>query len=341
MTTVGVLGAGSWGITLANLLAQKGNNVTLWEFDPINASKLSQSKKLSFFPQATLSKEILVTSDIFIAANSADFLLFVVPSHTLRNVAKTLKHSNANLDNTALISAVKGIENSTLSLMTEIISDELDKKIDESIVAISGPTHAEEVSIKIPTAAVSASKDILTATKVQELFMTDYFRIYTQSDITGVQTAGALKNIYAIAAGMCDGLALGDNTKAALITRALREMIKLGVKMGGYTSTYLGLAGLGDLMVTCFSKHSRNRALGEKLGRGQTLSTAEKGVLMVAEGVKTTKSAFDLAEKFGLDLPITKQIYSVLYNNKPPKDALQELMLRQAKPEELIYENFR
>ncbi|MCK9582315.1 MAG: NAD(P)-dependent glycerol-3-phosphate dehydrogenase [Endomicrobiales bacterium] len=340
MTTVGVLGAGSWGITLANLLAQKGNNVTLWEFDPINASKLSQSRKLSFFPQATLSKEIFVTSDIFTAANSADFLLFVVPSHTLRSVAKTLKRSNANLTNTTLISAVKGIENSTLSLMTEIILDELGEKNNEQIVAISGPTHAEEVSIKIPTAAVSASKDILAAIKVQELFMTDFFRIYTQSDITGVQTAGALKNIYAIAAGMCDGLALGDNTKAALITRALREMIKLGVKMGGDTSTYLGLAGLGDLMVTCFSKYSRNRTLGEKLGRGQTLSAAEKGVLMIAEGVKTTKSAFDLAEKFGLDLPITKQIYSVLYNNKPPKDALQELMLRQAKPEELIYENF-
>jgi len=339
MTTVGVLGAGSWGITLANLLSQKGNTVKLWEFDPINASKLSKSRKLSFFPQAILSKEILVTSDIFTVANSADFLLFVVPSHTLRSVAKALKNSNANLNHTTLISAVKGIENSTLSLMTEIISDELGKEFDDRIVAISGPTHAEEVSIKIPTAAVSASKNIISAAKVQKLFMTDYFRIYTQSDITGVQTAGALKNIYAIAAGMCDGLALGDNTKAALITRALREMVKLGVKMGGEPSTYLGLAGLGDLMVTCFSKHSRNRALGEKLGHGQTLSAAEKDVLMIAEGVKTTKSAFDLAEKFSLDLPITKQIYSVLYMNKSPKDALQELMLRQAKPEELIYEN--
>ena len=340
MTTVGVLGAGSWGITLANLLSQKGNTVKLWEFDPINASKLSKNRKLSFFHQAILSDEILVTSDIFTVADSVDFLLFVVPSHTLRSVAKTLKNSKANLKNTTIISAVKGIENLTLSLMTEIISEELGKSFDKRIVALSGPTHAEEVSLKIPTAAVSASKDIFSATKVQELFMTDYFRIYTQSDISGVQAAGALKNIYAIASGMCDGLALGDNTKAALITRALREIIKLGVKMGGEPSTFLGLAGLGDLMVTCFSKHSRNRALGEKLGLGQTLSAAEKDVLMVAEGVKTTKSAFDLAEKFGLDLPITKQIYLVLYKNKSPKDALQELMQRQAKPEELIYENF-
>lgn len=339
MTSVGVLGAGSWGITLANLLAQKGNSVKLWEFDQLNASKLSQSRKLSFFPQAVLEKNIIVSSNIFTVANSVDFLLFVVPSHTLRGVAKTLKNSNANITNTILISAVKGIENSTLSLMTEIILAELGSSFCEQIAVISGPTHAEEVSLKIPTAAVSASKNIIAATKVQELFMTDYFRIYSQRDIVGVQTAGALKNIYAIAAGMCDGLALGDNTKAALITRALREMIKLGEKMGGEPSTYLGLAGLGDLMVTCFSKHSRNRALGEKLGLGQTLSTAEKNVLMVAEGVKTTKSAYDLAEKFGLDLPITKQIYLVLYNNKSPKDALVELMHRQAKPEELIYEN--
>lgn len=331
-TKIGVLGAGSWGATLASLLAEKGCQVTLWEFDPDKAKELSSWRTLSFFPQLTIPKDILITSDLAQAVGDKDIILFVVPSHTLRDVAKKVSAQRMDLSHTIIVSATKGIENNSLKRMSEIISAEI-SDVGNRIVALSGPTHAEEVAQKIPTIATAASLNSEAALITQETFMTPFFRVYTNPDIIGVETGGALKNIFAIAAGIGDGLGLGDNTKAAIVTRGLRELVQLGVKMGGQRSTYFGLTGLGDLIVTCFSQHSRNRAIGEKIGRGKSIPQAEKELVMVAEGVKTTQSAYELGIHYGIELPITNQVYQVIYQGKSPKKAVQELMMREAKPE--------
>ncbi|MHB9154518.1 MAG: NAD(P)H-dependent glycerol-3-phosphate dehydrogenase [Endomicrobiales bacterium] len=330
--TIGILGAGSWGATLATLLAEKDLSVTLWEFNPEQAKNLASWRTLSFFPHLVIPKNVVVTSDLVQAAAGKDILVFVIPSHTLRAVAKQIHALKIDLSDTLIVSATKGIENSTLKRMSEIISDEI-PEVGNRIVALSGPTHAEEVSQKIPTTVTAASLNSEAAAAAQETFMTPYFRVYTHHDIVGVETGGALKNVLAIAAGILDGLGLGDNTKAALVTRGLRELVQLGVKMGGQPSTFFGLTGLGDLIVTCFSKHSRNRAMGEKIGKGKSLSQAEQELIMVAEGVSTAKSAYDLGMQYGLELPIIEQVYRVLYENKPPREAVQELMQREPKPE--------
>lgn len=337
-----VLGAGSWGATLAALLQEKGHTVTLWEFNAEQAKELSSWRVLSFFPHLTIPKDIIITSDIVSAVKNKDVIVFVVPSHTLRGVAKTISGLGADLVSTTIVSATKGIENGTLNTMSEIIAQELPQTSDR-IAALSGPTHAEEVSQKIATSAAIASKNMLTSKFCQEIFMTSFFRIYTSDDIRGVETGAALKNVFAIAAGICDGMGLGDNTKAALVTRGMRELVKLGAKMGGRPGTFLGLTGLGDLIVTCFSRHSRNRALGEKIGKGKSLGDAEKELIMIAEGVKTAKSAYDLGKKYNLELPIIEQVYQILYENKPPKNAVNDLMTRKPKAEsdneeELVYE---
>jgi len=329
---IAVLGAGSWGATLSALLSEKGMAVTLWEFNPEQAKQLSSWRALSFFPHLTIPKDIVITSDLKSAADNKDIIIFAVPSHTLRNVARNLQSAGAGLSNAVFVSATKGIENDTLMTMTGIISQEI-PGASSQIAALSGPTHAEEVSQKIATSAVAASQNAETARLCQEIFTTAFFRVYTRNDLRGVETGAALKNVFAIAAGVCDGLGLGDNTKAALVTRGLRELAKLGVKMGGQPSTYLGLTGLGDLIVTCFSRHSRNRAIGEKIGKGKSIGEAEKELVMIAEGVKTTKSAYDLGKKYGLELPIIEQVYKVLYEGKNPKSAVNDLMMRKPKPE--------
>ncbi|HBU68979.1 MAG TPA: glycerol-3-phosphate dehydrogenase [Elusimicrobia bacterium] len=332
---IGVLGAGSWGTTIANLLFEKGCSVTLWEFDEKKARELAMFRSLSFFPYITLSKELIITSDISSAVKNMDFVVFVVPSHTLRATAKKVSACGADLKNTVIVSATKGIENTTLKRMSEILEEELGSGT-KGVAVLSGPTHAEEVAKKIPTAATAASKNEAAARAAQELFLCDYFRVYSSPDIAGVETGAALKNVLAIAAGICDGLALGDNTKAALVTRGLREIAALGIKMGGNPSTFFGLSGLGDLIVTAFSKHSRNRGLGEKIGAGKTLSESEKEIIMVAEGVKTSKSAVELAKKYSIQLPIIEQVYRILYENKSPREALMELMSREAKSETVL-----
>ncbi|MBN1824197.1 MAG: NAD(P)-dependent glycerol-3-phosphate dehydrogenase [Endomicrobiales bacterium] len=334
---IGILGAGSWGTTLAALLAAKNNEVTLWEFDPGRAKDLSSKRRLSFFKYATLPKEVLVTNDLSEAVGGAELVVFAVPSHTLRDTARKILALGADLSGKMFVTAVKGIENESLKVMSEIITEELKGKI-KALCALSGPTHAEEVAQQIPTTATIASRNSDAARLCQEIFTTPYFRVYTSSDIKGVETGAALKNIFAIAAGICDGLGLGDNTKSALVTRGLREMIKLGVKMGGSPHTFLGITGLGDLIVTCFSRHSRNRGIGEKLGSGQSLAEAQKSVIMVAEGVKTARSAYELSKKLNIELPIIEQIYLILYENKPPKKAVTELMTREMKPETIIEE---
>ncbi|MCX5781456.1 MAG: NAD(P)H-dependent glycerol-3-phosphate dehydrogenase [Elusimicrobia bacterium] len=335
---IGVLGAGSWGVTISSMLAEKGDEVVLWEFNAEQAKELASQRSLSFFPEVILPKNIIVTDDLKKTIEKKDFLIFVVPSHTVREVARKISDLNVDLSESIIISATKGIENTTLKRMSEVISDEI-RDIGNRIVALSGPSHAEEVCQKIPTTVTVASINSEAAKLCQETLMSQYFRVYTNPDIIGVETGGSLKNIFAIAAGISDGLGLGDNTKAALVTRGLRELIKLGVKMGGQKDTYFGLTGLGDLIVTCFSRHSRNRALGEKIGKGKTLTQAERELIMVAEGVKTTQSAHELAKSYGLELPIIEQVYAVLYENRSPREALQTLMTREAKPEMDLYLN--
>jgi len=329
---IGVLGAGSWGATLSAMLSEKGYAVTLWEFNPDQAKELSSWRTLSFFPHLTIPKDIVITSDLSVCINEKDFLIFAVPSHTLRDVARQIAALGTDLAATVMVSATKGIENNSLKRMSEIIAAEI-PQAGGRIVSLSGPTHAEEVSQKIPTIAAAASVNLEAARAAQDIFMTPFFRVYTNTDIIGVETGGALKNVFAIAAGIGDGLGLGDNTKAALVTRGLRELVRLGTNMGGQKETYFGLTGLGDLIVTCFSRHSRNRAIGEKIGKGKSLSQAEKELVMVAEGVKTARSAYELGIHYDIDLPITRQVYQILYENKSPKKAVQELMMRDAKPE--------
>lgn len=328
---ISVLGAGSWGTTLACLLANNGHEVYLWEINKQAAEKLDKERVIPFIGGATIPKNVVVSSDLNVV-NETEAVLFVVPSHFLRSTVMSIKKLNIDLGKKLIISATKGIENETLLRVSQII-EEIYPDTKDKIVALSGPSHAEEVSKQIPTAVTSASKDESLAIKVRDLFMNDYFRVYTQDDIVGVELGASLKNVFAVAGGIIDGLNFGDNTKAAIISRGLIELINLGVALGGKEKTFYGLSGVGDLMVTCFSKHSRNRNLGEMLAKGKTLEQAEKELKMVAEGVKTCMSAYQLGKKLNIDLPIINQVYEVLFNNKDAKKAVYDLMTRSPKSE--------
>ena len=328
---ISVLGAGSWGTTLACLLASNGHKVYLWEINKEAAQKLDQERVIPFIGGATIPGSIVISSDLNII-NETEAVLFVVPSHFLRSTVNSIKKLNIDLGKKLIISATKGIENETLLRVSQII-EEIYPETKDRIVALSGPSHAEEVSKKIPTVVTSASKNEELAIKVRDLFMNDYFRVYTQDDIVGVELGASLKNVFAVAGGIIDGLNFGDNTKAAIISRGLKELISLGVALGGKEKTFYGLSGVGDLMVTCFSKHSRNRNLGEMLAKGKTLEQAEKELKMVAEGVKTCISAYQLGKKLNIELPIINQVYEVLFNNKNAKQAVFDLMTRTPKAE--------
>lgn len=328
---ISVLGAGSWGTTLACLLANNGHKVYLWEINKEAAQKLDKERVIPFIGGANIPESIIISSDLNII-NETDAVLFVVPSHFLRSTVNSIKNLNINLDKKLIISATKGIENETLLRVSQII-EEIYPESKDKVVALSGPSHAEEVSKQIPTVVTSASKTASLAIKVRDLFMNDYFRVYTQDDIVGVELGASLKNVFAVAGGIIDGLNFGDNTKAAIISRGLKELISLGVALGGKEKTFYGLSGVGDLMVTCFSKHSRNRNLGEMLAKGKTLEQAEKELKMVAEGVKTCKSAYQLGKKLNIELPIINQVYEVLFNNKDAKKAVYDLMTRTPKAE--------
>ena len=328
---ISVLGAGSWGTTLACLLANNGHNVYLWEINEQAAQKLNEERVIPFIGGATIPENVIISSDLNVV-NETEAVLFVVPSHFLRSTVMSIKKLNIDLGKKLVISATKGIENETLLRVSQII-EEIYPGTKDKIVALSGPSHAEEVSKQIPTVVTSASKSEELAIKVRDLFMNDYFRVYTQDDIVGVELGASLKNVFAVAGGIIDGLNFGDNTKAAIISRGLKELISLGVALGGKEKTFYGLSGVGDLMVTCFSKHSRNRNLGEMLAKGKTLEQAEKELKMVAEGVKTCKSAYQLGKKLNIELPIINQVYEVLFNNKDAKQAVYDLMTRTPKAE--------
>lgn len=328
---ISVLGAGSWGTTLACLLADNTHQVYLWEINKQAAEKLDKERIIPFIGGAIIPENVTISSDLNIIKET-EAVLFVVPSHFLRSTVNSIKSLNIDLGKKLVISATKGIENETLLRVSQII-EEFYPNTKDKIVALSGPSHAEEVSKKIPTVVTAASKDENLAVKVRDLFINDYFRVYTQSDIIGVELGASLKNVFAIAGGIIDGLNFGDNTKAAIVSRGLKELVRLGVALGGKEQTFYGLSGIGDLMVTCFSKHSRNRNLGEMLAKGKTLQQAEQDLKMVAEGVNTCISAYNLGKKLNIELPIINQIYEVLFKNKDAKQAVYDLMTRTPKAE--------
>jgi len=336
LTRISVIGAGSWGTTLANVLAEKGHQTVLYVYEGDQYQLMLKDRiNEKYLPGVPLPESLELTDDLEGAFRFADSILLVVPSHAVRGVLQQVVKKVDMGSNKLLINASKGIENDTLLRMSEVMMQVTG--IGESQVAtLSGPSHAEEVSRGVATAVVSGAADLDTARQVREIFRTDVFRVYSSEDIVGVELGGSLKNVIAIAAGIADGAGFGDNTKAALMTRALVEMTRLGVSMGAQIETFSGLSGMGDLIVTCMSKHSRNRYVGEEIGKGRSLEQVLDEMVMVAEGVKTTRSVHQLKEKFPVETPISQQVYEVLFNNKNPQLAVRDLMTRDPKEEQPI-----
>ncbi len=329
---IAVIGAGGWGTTLAILLFENGHRVRLWEYDPDYARRMTQEHiNPIFLPGIKIPEEILISSDLEQVLLSSEIVVFAAPSQFTRDVAR--KTSPFVSESTVVVSVAKGIEEDTLKRMTQVLREELNSVDEDTIVALSGPSHAEEVSRHIPTAVVVASPSEENRTKVQAIFMSPIFRVYTNRDTVGVELGGALKNVIAIATGICDGLGFGDNSKGALMTRGLAEITRLGVTMGADPLTFAGLSGMGDLITTCISRHSRNRYVGEQIGKGNSLNQVLEEMKMVAEGVNTTRSALQLSRKLKVEMPITERIYAVLFQGEDPRTAVSQLMSRDAKPE--------
>lgn len=329
---IGVIGAGSWGTTLADLLAKKGHDVTLWAYEPEVVRDMAENGVNSLFLSGIqLSPCLRFTSSLPEAAAGKDLLLFVVPSQVVRGVIKSILPYLP--PRAVIVSASKGIELETLMLVSRIYEELLPPELYRNFAALSGPTFAREVAQDMPSAVVAAATEPGVAGYIQKIFTTGYFRVYTNNDVTGVELGGAIKNVIAIAAGISDGLGFGCNTRAALITRGLAEMTRLGLTMGARSSTFAGLAGMGDLVLTCTGDLSRNRSVGMKLGRGMKLAEILAEMRMVAEGVKTTESACNLARRVGVDMPITEKTFQVLYHDKPAREAVIELMTRDLKAE--------
>lgn len=327
-----VLGAGSWGTTLAVLLAEKGVDICLWDYaaQHIESLKVDRENR-RYLPGIMFPERMSFTSCLEEAVRDVELIILAIPSHAVREVTRSL--AEVRRKDVSILSGVKGIESETQRTPSQIVSEHLSSRVKDKIAVLSGPSHAEEVSRKIPTAVVVATLNQAYGEFLQDLLATPTFRVYTNSDLRGVELAGALKNIIALASGVSDGLGFGDNTKAAIITRGLVEIIRLGVPLGAREETFFGLAGIGDLVGTCTSQHSRNRQLGEMLGQGLSLSQALKRMIQVAEGVKTTQAAYRLAREFNLELPITEQVHDILFGEKKPMEAVTELMLREARAE--------
>jgi glycerol-3-phosphate dehydrogenase (NAD(P)+) len=329
---IAVLGAGSWGTTLAILLANNSHQVSLWSYDAKCAEIIRTSRENpAFLPHVHIPESIKATDDVNAAVTECEMIVAAVPSQYLRNVMSQLKHLPFN--RISVVNVAKGIENGTILTMSEMLHDVLPHLLPSRIATLSGPSHAEEVSQKIPTTVVAASTSVETSKIVQSTFMTPYFRVYASTDIRGVELGGALKNVIAIAAGIIDGANLGDNTKAAVMTRGIAEITRLGVAMGAQVHTFTGLSGIGDLMVTCMSRHSRNRHVGVEIGKGRKLSEILSEMEMVAEGVATTQSAFDLSNRVGVEVPIIAEVHKILFEDKDPLRACYDLMTRDPKGE--------
>jgi len=327
---IAILGDGAWGTTLAILLAEKGHNVSLWgafsNYIQI-VKKMRENEK--FLPQFKIPDTVNITDNAHDAANQADIVIIAIPSKFLRKTLTNFK--DLNLSDCTITSVIKGIENKTLKRPSEIIKEELNL---DDVCVVSGPNIAIEVARKAPASCVCACKDTNKVNEVQDALITDRFRAYTSDDVIGVELGGSLKNIIAIAAGISDGLGFGCNAKSALFTRGLVEMSRLGVAMGAKQETFNGLSGMGDLMTTCISPFSRNRYVGEEIARGKTLIEIVQHMNSVAEGICTTESVCELSKKYNIEMPITDQIYKVLFENKNPLEAVTDLMKRQRKSEQ-------
>lgn len=332
MMNIGVIGGGSWGTALANLLAGKGYAVDLWVFEAeICAQIAAQHENAVFLPGIRLAETLRPTNDLAEAVTGKDLLIVVVPSHVMSRMAEQIARFIA--PDTLVVSATKGIENNTFRLMSEILERALPATSHERIAVLSGPSFASEVAQQRPTLITIAAHEDAVATTAQEVFATPYFRVYTHHDMIGAQLGGAIKNYIAIAAGMVDGAGIGLNIRAALITRGLSEMQRLGVKMGAHPHTFSGLTGLGDLVLTCTGDLSRNHTVGLKIGQGQKLQEILAGMKMVAEGVNTAHSVYHLSRQIDVEMPICDSVYQILFEDAEPREALHYLMTRKLKPE--------
>ncbi|EOS7794075.1 NAD(P)H-dependent glycerol-3-phosphate dehydrogenase [Enterococcus hirae] len=329
---IAVLGPGSWGTALAQTLAENGHDVRIWGNVPEQIDEMNQyHTNKQFLPNLKISETIIGYKELAEAVKDVDAVLFVVPTKAIRSVAQELIEKMNTKP--IIIHASKGLEQGTHKRISEVIAEEIPEEKRKAIVVLSGPSHAEEVAVHDITTITAASIDQQAAIYVQDLFMNDYFRIYTNNDVIGVETGAALKNIIAIGAGAIHGLGFGDDAKAAIMTRGLAEISRLGVAMGANPLTFIGLSGVGDLIVTCTSVHSRNWRAGNFLGQGHKLEEVLENMGMVVEGVSTTKAAVELAEQLGVEMPITQTIYNVLYNGEDIKQAAKEIMLRDGKIE--------
>jgi len=327
-----MFGAGSWGTALSVSLAQAGRVVTLWARRPEATATMRQTRhNPTYLPDVVIPPSVHITSDIAEAATSADIWVIATPSQAVRSLAEQVQpYARPGL---TVVSLAKGIENQTLKTTTDVLNDVLTGVPSSHIGVLYGPSHAEEVAEGKPTTIVAAAPSMDVAERIQSVFMTDRLRVYVNTDVVGVEIGGSVKNVLAIAAGICDGVGYGDNAKAAIITRGIAEIRRLGLAMGARASTFAGLAGIGDLVVTCTSAHSRNRFLGEQIGKGKTLEEIESTMSMVAEGVRTTESVRDLARHHRIEMPITEAVYAILFDHKNPDEAVNELMTRSAKRE--------
>lgn len=329
MAAIGVLGAGSWGTALALLLNTNGHEVTLWSIMKEEVVMLSEKREHeSKLPGVKLPEDMMITDDLEKAMSDKDLLVLAVPSPYTRSTAHMM--SPYTKEGQTIVNVAKGIEEDTLMTLSDIIEEEIPQA---NVAVLSGPSHAEEVGRGLPTTCVAGAKTKDTAEYIQSLFMSPVFRVYTSPDVLGIELGGALKNVIALAAGTADGLGCGDNTKAALITRGIAEIKRLGVAMGAHAETLTGLSGMGDLIVTCASVHSRNRMAGYLIGQGRTMQEAMDEVNMVVEGVYSAKAALSLSQKYKVDMPIVQEVNKVLFKNKNPQDGVNELMLRVKRDE--------
>jgi glycerol-3-phosphate dehydrogenase (NAD(P)+) len=327
---IGVVGAGSWGTAISHLLAKKGEEVRLWARRSEIAQHINEVRHNPIYlTEKELARGLLASNSIREVIEEADLVILAVPSHALRDVVRQIKPFFKS--SAPVLSLTKGIEEGSGLRMSQVIKEELGEAA--LVAVLSGPNHAEEVIEEIPSATVVAGYDEALLENLQKVLITDYFRVYTNSDLIGVEVGGATKNIVALASGISDGLGYGDNTKASLMTRGLAEMVRLGVALGADPLTFLGLSGVGDLIATCTSLHSRNRQVGEQIGRGKSLEEVLNSMTMVAEGVRTTRAVYNLARRLGVDMPITDEVYQVLYGGKEPRETVMELMLRAPKSE--------
>ena len=327
MKKISVIGSGSWGVALAIHLAKLGNEVKIWSFMQEEADLINNEKKCKFLPEITIPEGIVCTTSYEEAIKDTEIILHVTPSKFTRSTVREYKEY---VTDQTIVICTKGFEKESLSTLDDVIKEEIP---DAKLAVLSGPSHAEEVSKGVPTAMVIAAEDLNTADELRDIFMNENLRVYTSNDMKGVELGGALKNIIAFCAGVAAGIGLGDNTFAALITRGLCEMSRLGIALGGKHDTFYGLTGLGDLIVTCLSEHSRNRTAGKLMGEGKTLEEARAQIGMVIEGVDNIEVAYELSKKYNVDMPIVNAVYDMLYNDLSPKEGVTLLMTRDKKSE--------